>query len=84
MISDKYCKIRKKQTDKIFLAMAPHGLSLDANGPHLRRFTEGTYVFMFLLGALVLAQSINRWLANLWMGRGRRAGKLEQPNAGRM
>ena len=42
------------------------------------------YVCMYVLGALVLAQRINRWLANCWMDRGGRAGKLEQPNAGRM
>ena len=42
------------------------------------------YVFIHVLGALVWAQRINRWLANFWMDRGGRAGKLEQPNAGRM
>ena len=42
------------------------------------------YVCMYVLGALVWAQRINRWLANVWTDRGGRAGKLEQPNAGRM
>ena len=42
------------------------------------------YLFMYLLGALVMAQRINRWLTNCWMDREGRAGKLEQPNEGRM
>ena len=40
--------------------------------------------FYVSLGALVLAQRINRWLANFRRDRGACTGKLQQPNAGRM
>ena len=42
------------------------------------------YKYIVTLGALSLKQRAKRWLASCGFDRGIRAGKREQPNAGRM
>ena len=59
------------------------GLAKKANRRAANREASNRNNLLDILGALALAQRVNRWVASCWMDRGGRTGKPEQQNAGR-